>query len=76
MSLSWPFVGSPHRANSEAIGSEADSSRCGSQVGPRITAGLVALLAGFGLPATAIAGDEIASFAARWPDAPMRKLSL
>ena len=42
----------------------------------RITAGLVALLAGFGQPATAIAGDEIASFAARWPDVPMRKPTL
>ena len=42
----------------------------------RITAGLVALLAGCGLAATAIAGDEIANFAARWPDAPMRKPTL
>ena len=42
----------------------------------RITAGLVALLAGFGLPAMAIADDEIANFEARWPEAPMRKPTL
>ena len=39
----------------------------------RITSGLVALTLGLGLPAMAIADDEIASFSARWPQAPMRK---
>jgi len=42
----------------------------------RISSGLVALTLGLGLPAMAIADGEIASFSARWPEAPMRKPTL
>ena len=39
----------------------------------RITMGLVAILVGLGVPAMALAADEVANFEARWPEAPMRE---
>jgi len=42
----------------------------------RVAIGLLVLLGGIGLPAVAIADDEIASFSARWPESPMRKPTL
>ena len=42
----------------------------------RITMGLVAILVGLGVPAMAIAADEVANFEARWPEAPMREPTL
>ena len=42
----------------------------------RITAGLIALTVGLGLPGIASADEEIASFNTRWPEAAMRKPTL
>lgn len=42
----------------------------------RITMGLVAILVGLGVPAMAIAADEVANIEARWPEAPMREPTL